>query len=217
MTGFFPRKHIRMSMALCTTLLLASPMASQPAFAYLLDFENDNGPPNSTATYGVDYRGALGPLSVTGSVARQTDWARSPLSYDATYYALEARLKRGPMTFTAGYEVLGSDGGRAAFRTPLGSLHKFQGWADKFTGTPPAGVEDAYVTAGTKLGPAALTLAVHDYKAAHGGADYGREIGILLNFPVWKNLVALLKFAHYDAEDHATDTNKFWLMLSYRF
>ena len=107
------------------------------AFAYLLDFENDNGPPNSTATYGVDYRGAFGPLSVTGSVARQTDWARSPLSYNATYYALEARLRRGPMTFAAGYEVLGSDGGRAAFRTPLGTLHKFQGWADKFTGHAP--------------------------------------------------------------------------------
>ena len=187
------------------------------AFAYLLDFENDNGPPNSTATYGIDYRGAFGPLLVTGSVARQTDWARSPLSYDATYYALEARLQRGPMTFTAGYEVLGSDGGRAAFRTPLGTLHKFQGWADKFTGTPPAGVEDAYVTATMKLGPAAVTLAVHDYKAAQGGADFGREFGILLNYPVWKNLVTLLKFALYDAEDHATNTNKFWLMLSYRF
>ena len=187
------------------------------AFAYLLDFENDNGPSNSTATYGFDYRGAFGPLSVTGTVARQTDWARSPLSYEANYYALEARLARGPMTFAAGYEVLGSDGGRAAFRTPLGSLHKFQGWTDKFTGTPSAGVEDAYVTASTNIGPAAVTLALHDFNSQHGGDDYGREIGILVNYPIWKSLVALFKFAHYDAEAHATDTNKFWLMLSYRF
>ena len=187
------------------------------AFAYLLDFENDNGPSNSTATFGVDYRGAFGPLSVMGSVARQTDWADSPLSYATTYYTLEARLKKGAMTFTAGYEVLGSDSGRAPFRTPLGSLHKFQGWADKFTGTPPAGVEDAYVTAATKVGPAALTLAFHDYQAAKGGADFGREVGLLLTYPVRKNLVALLKFAHYVAEQHATDTTKFWLMLTYRF
>ena len=42
MTGFIsaqahPRKRIRMSMALCSTLLLAGPMASQPAFAQEFD------------------------------------------------------------------------------------------------------------------------------------------------------------------------------------
>ena len=187
------------------------------AFAYLLDFENDNGPPNSTATYGVDYKAALGPLSLMGSIARQTDWVDSPLSYDAMYYTLEARVKKGQMTFTAGYEVLGSDSGRVAFRTPLATLHKFQGWTDKFLGTPPAGVEDAYVTAATKIGPAALTLAYHDFRAAKGGADFGREVGLLITYPVRKNLIALVKFAHYDAEEHAADTTKFWLMLTYRF
>ena len=186
------------------------------AFAYLLDFENDNGPSNSTATYGIDYRGAFGPLSVTGSVARQTEWARNPLDYDAMYYSLEARLKRGAMTFTAGYEVLGSDAGRVAFRTPLGSLHKFQGWTDKFTATPPAGVEDAYVTAATNVGPAALTVAFHDFREAKGGAGLGREVGVLVKFPTWRRIGALLKFAHYFADGHATDTTKFWLMLTYR-
>ncbi|MDE0063767.1 MAG: alginate export family protein [Gammaproteobacteria bacterium] len=187
------------------------------AFAYLLDFENDNGPPNSTATYGLDYRGGFGPLTVSGSVARQTDWARSPLSYRADYYALEARLQRGRMAFAAGYEVLASDGGRAAFRTPLATLHKFQGWTDKFLGTPPAGIEDAYVTASTTIGGAALTLALHDFNAERGGDDYGREVGLLLKLPVWKGLAALVKFAHYDAQTHASDTNKFWVMLTYRF
>ena len=187
------------------------------AFTYLLDFENDNGPPNSTATYGLDYRGGFGPLSLSATLARQQDWARSPLSYKANYYALEARLQRGPAAFTAGYEVLGSDGGRTAFRTPLGSLHKFQGWTDKFTATPAAGVKDAYVTASTRIGRAALTLALHDFQAEQGGSDYGRELGILLKFPEWNGIAALVKFAHYDAEAHATDTNKFWLMLTYRF
>ena len=187
------------------------------AFTYLLDFENDNGPPNSTATYGIDYRGAFGPLTVTGSVARQKDWARSPFSYRTNYYALEGRLQRGPIMFTAGYEVLGSDSGQVAFRTPLGTLHKFQGWTDKFIGTPSGGIEDAYLKAAAKLGRTAVTLAVHDFKAEHGSADYGTEFGILLKYPVWNELVALLKFAHFSAKDYATDTNKFWLMLSYRF
>ena len=186
------------------------------AFAYLLEFENDNGPPNSTATYGVDYRGTFGPFSVLGHLARQTDWANSPLSYKAMYYAVQASLKSGPMTFTAGYEVLGSDGGRAAFRTPLGSLHKFQGWADKFTATPPTGVEDAYLGAAANIGPVTLTLTYHDYRAAQGGTDHGREFDVMASYPVRDNFSALLKFARYDAESHATDTSKYWLMLTYR-
>lgn len=187
------------------------------AFAYFLDFENDNGPPNSTATVGLDYRGDFGPLTVSGSLARQEDWGRSPLSYAANHYALEARLKHESMVFAAGYEVLGSDDGQAAFRTPLGTLHKFQGWTDKFLGTPAAGVKDAYVTATTTINRTTMTLALHDFTADEGGGDYGREVGLLLKFPVWKGLAALVKFAHYDASDHATDTNKLWLMLTYRF
>lgn len=193
-----------------------TPGHSLGGFAYLLDFENDNGPTNSTATYGIDYRGAFGPLAVTGSVARQSDWARNPMDYNAMYYAVEARLKRGPITFTGGYEILGSDRGEAPFRTPLGSLHKFQGWTDKFTATPSAGVGDAYLTAATAVGPAALTLAFHDFNEAKGGSDLGREVGVLVKFREWHRIGALLKFAHYFADGHGTDTTKFWLMLTYR-
>ena len=32
--------------------------------------------------------------------------------------------------------------GVKGFTTPLASLHKFQGWADKFTATPANGIED---------------------------------------------------------------------------
>ena len=187
------------------------------AFAYLLDFENDNGPPNSNATYGFDYRGGFGPLTMSGTLARQREWARNPVSYEAGYYALEARLKRDRVTFAAGYEVLGSDAGRAGFRTPLGTLHKFQGWTDKLLGTPPAGVRDAYATVGATIGRAALTLALHDFDAERGGEDYGREVGFMLRLRVHDDFALLLKLARYHADGHATDTDKLWLMLTHRF
>ena len=187
------------------------------AFAYLLDFENANGPPNSTATFGLDYLGTFGAFSLAGSIARQADWKNSPLNFKTTYYALEARLKRDPVTFAAGYEILGSDGGKAAFRTPLATLHKFQGWADKFLATPPAGIEDAYLSATKGFGPATLTLGFHRYQAVDGGADYGSEVDALVSYPIRQNLVVLLKLASYNAKEHATDTTKFWLMLTYRF
>ena len=186
------------------------------AFAYLMDFENDNGPASSNATYGVDYTASFGPFSVTGSLARQSDHADNPVSYDATYYSLEASLKRDSMTFTGGYEVLGSDGGEAAFRTPLGTLHKFQGWTDRFLATPLNGVADVYVTVTSRTGPVVVTLAYHDFLAEKGGADYGYEIGASLTWKISDNLDAQLKFADYSANAHATDITKVWLILNYQ-
>ncbi len=186
------------------------------AFAYLMDFENDNGPANANSTYGVDYTAGIGPFSLTGTLARQSDYADNPASYDATYYALEARWKQDSMTFTGGYAVLGSDGGEAAFRTPLGTLHKFQGWTDRFLATPLNGVADAYVTVSSQTGPVSVTLAYHDFQAERGGADYGYEIGAMLNWNVNDTFSAQLKFADYSAKEHATDITKFWLIVSYR-
>ena len=73
------------------------------------------------------------------------------------------------------------------------------------------------MAASTAIGRAALTLALHDFNAERGEDDYGREVGLLLEFPVWKGLAALVKFAHYDAQAHATDTDKCWVMLTHRF
>ena len=185
-------------------------------FAYLMDFENDNGPANSNETYGVDYTAAMGPFSITGTLARQSDYAGNPASYDATYYALEASLKRDSMTFTGGYAVLGSDGGEAAFKTPLGTLHKFQGWTDRFLATPLNGVADTYVTVTSRTGPVVVTLAYHDFQAEKGGADYGYEIGAVLTWKINDNFDAQLKFADYSAKAHATDITKFWFIVNYR-
>ena len=63
------------------------------------------------------------------------------------------------------------------FTTPLATLHKFQGWADKFLTTPPNGIEDMYVNAIVNLkgvgalDTLALLLSYHDYDAR---ADHGR-------------------------------------------
>ena len=186
------------------------------AFAYLMDFENDNGPGNANKTFGVDYTASFGPFSLTGAVAKQKDYADNPVSYDATYYSVEGRLKHGSMTYTGGYEVLGSDGGEAAFRTPLGTLHKFQGWTDRFLATPLTGVADAYATASTEVGSVVVTFAFHDFQAEQGGADYGYEVGASLSWTIRENLRAQLKFADYHAKEHATGITKFWLLLNYR-
>ncbi len=187
------------------------------AFGYLLDFENDNGIPNSTQTFGIAYNGSFKQLSLAARIATQTDYADSPLDYDATYMALEAKLSAGPAKFTAGYELLGSDDGLAAFRTPLATLHKFQGWADKFLLTPANGIEDVYLGIAGKIGKVNLGATWHDFSADEGSAEYGTEIDLVATLPINKSVQVQLKLADYNADDFATDTTKIWFSLMVNF
>lgn len=184
------------------------------AFAYLLDFENDNGPANSNASFGVNYRGTFGRVGIAARAARQRDWGGNPLSYDAPHYFVEATLPIESATVAAGHEALGSDGGTAPFRTPLGTLHKFQGWSDRFLSTPPAGVADTYVTVSGAVGAVDVTAAVHGFASVTGSVDYGRETGVSA---AWSSgaLGLQVKLAHYSARDFGTDTAKAWFVLTY--
>ncbi len=185
------------------------------AFSYLLDFENDNGPVNSTATYGIGYEGLFGPLTVAAMAATQSDYADSPLSYSAPYYSFTAAVDVGVATLSAGYEVLGSDDGVAAFRTPLATLHKFQGWADIFLITPDGGIEDGYAGLAANVGPVVLALTYHQFSADEGGADYGDEIDLAATYNMHEKVSLQLKYADYSASEFAADTRKLWLSLNF--
>jgi len=184
------------------------------AFAYLLDFETAAG--MSTDTYGVLYNGKFGPVKVNASYASQGDNADNPNDFDADYYNVEAGSKLGPVTIMAGIESLGSDNG-VGFSTPLATLHKFQGFADKFLGTPANGVEDVYFTVKGKVGGVKLAATYHDLSSDVGGIDYGKELDLVAAYAVNKNYNVLVKYANYSADDHATDTDKLWLQLVAKF
>ncbi|MFT7220483.1 MAG: hypothetical protein ACI8Z1_002100 [Candidatus Azotimanducaceae bacterium] len=183
------------------------------AYAYLLEFDNDNGVPNSTNTYGLAYKGKFGPVTLTAAAATQSDAGDSPLSYDADYYQLQADFKISKVTLTAGIEVLGSDDGVAAFRTPLATLHKFQGWADKFLNTPAAGIEDTFVGIKGKLGPVRLAATWHEFSPNEGSGDYGTELNAVATWAIRTNLTVQLKYADYQEDGFSVDTTKYWASL----
>lgn len=194
------------------------------AFNYLLDFENVVGVPaavrDSTNTYGVRFAGEQSvektKLTYAVSVARQGDHADNPLEFQLDHVFAEAIATIGAYNFGAGIEILEGNGVKG-FTTPLATLHKFQGWADKFLATPPNGIEDQYVTGGVTLkavGPFAtmsLNLAFHDYAAQRVGADYGDELNLSLAAK-YKKLNFMLKFADYQQGELASvrDTQKVW-------
>ena len=178
-------------------------------FAYLLDADAWNDANN---TYGIDYNGQFGSLKTHASIATQSNG-----DYDANYLALDGTLKISMFNITLGYEQLGSDDGAYGFNTPLATAHKFQGFADKFLGTPKTGVKDYYTKIATKLGPVKVAGFYHQFDAAEGGADYGSEFDFVASYKVHKTTTLLAKYANYDAEDLGTDTQKFWLMANVNF
>lgn len=184
-------------------------------YAYMLDF--NNAAANSSSTYGIEYSGKFDGFTVNGTYATQSDYAANPVSYDADYLMAQISFPLKPVSLALGYEVLGSDAGTAAFKTPLATLHKFQGWADKFLGTPANGVEDSYLKLSGKLGPAKVAVIYHDYNADFGGADLGSELDIVATYPIKKGLSVQLKYASYDADTHASDTDKLWFTINAKY
>ena len=149
-------------------------------YTYLLDLENRAGTANSCATYGGYFAGAAPvsekfSLGYRAELAWQTDYADSPLSYGAEYYNLELSASVKPVSFGAGYEVLGTgsndDGvGSVGFKTPLATLHAFNGWADVFLNTPAKGLRDAYgFVQVTTPGDVPVRLVYHKFDADNGG------------------------------------------------
>lgn len=187
-------------------------------FAYTLDLRE--APALSSQTLGVDYQqsGSLGgwQYQLAGAYAQQQDYADNPQAYQASYHNIEAQLQHGAWLLGAGYEKLGSDR-NIGFSTPLATLHKFQGFADKFLATPANGVRDLQVKAGIVQMKWDLQLQYHWLDAATGGADYGNELDLTLLYKFSPQYALLVKAAQYDARHYQTDTGKFWLQWLAKF
>ena len=176
----------------------------------------------SSQSFGARFAGAA-PLSKTAkltytlSYAQQSDFNNNPNNYSADYWLAELGGEAKGWKLTGGYEVLGVSTGIAltSFQTPLATLHKFNGWADKFLVTPPNGLRDGYVTLGyTKpkfagFDSVGLSVNYHDYRSDRLSQNYGDEWGAQLVAKL-KKYTFTVKYADYNAKAFATDTKKFW-------
>ena len=190
-------------------------------FVYLLDVEERRAyapglsVDNSTDTFGLEYNGDIGPVSLRAAYASQSDAADSNLDYDADYYVLEGSAVFNPVTVKLGYEVLGGDNG-VGFKTPYATLHAFQGWADKFLTTPGDGIEDLYLGLSGKLGGVMLGATYHDFQAEDGSADLGAEIDLVATWPFNDLLSFQLHYADFSSDDKSRydDTRKAWFTVN---
>ncbi|MGV8843313.1 MAG: alginate export family protein [Pseudomonas sp.] len=197
------------------------PELTATAYQYRLGLDNLALGNQSSQTTGVRLNGAISGVSYALEYAQQKDYADNPQDLDSDYYLGELGYTIKGIALKAGYEVLGGDSGpgNRAFQTPLATKHAFQGWADIFLLTPANGVEDAYVGFTAPLLGGNLAAWYHDFSAEQGSSQYGDEIDVSYAHPIpgVKGLVGLVKYASYDADDFAVDTDKFWLQAQFSY
>lgn len=180
------------------------------AFGYLL--ENDDTEATDD-TLGFSFKGKTSKILYSATYAQQSV-ENGANEFDATYLALELGAAVGPAKVFLGQETLGSDGGDYGFQTALATKHAFNGWADKFLGTPKEGLVDTYLKAVAKVQGVKLLGMYHTYETDDGGDDLGSELNLLAVKKINKNVTTGLKYASYSKGDTGADTDKLWIWVS---
>ena len=204
-------------------------------FALFLDYDRAAQAANSSASYGVLVN-AKQKLNddvtafFAGAYAYQEDHGNNAADYNLSYYNVEPGLGYGSWRLSAGVEQLDGNGAQS-FRTPLATLHKFNGVTDQFLTTPTGGIRDLYGKAKTALptiggvGGIKLFGAYHEFSDDDGSTDYGREwnLGVAKSFTSDMGTVTdmgkvtfALQYADYDADTFGVDISKLWLTVSFK-
>ena len=171
-------------------------------YSYLLDFSEGLAFPRANSnTYGIQFDGN----GFHAEYAYQTE-AGDQDSYNASYGHLTYTKKAGSVTYKAGVEYLEED-----FKTPLATVHAFNGFADRFIahrlGLPGAeydGLTDIYAMASTKVKGVVVKGFVHYYLNDSLSDAYGWEADLVLAKKLSDNLTLLGKSSYYVGDDDNT-------------
>lgn len=198
------------------------PFAKLTGYAYLIDLSNSG---LSSDTFGFSVGGAHQWEEIPYKVSYSLGWATQSengsttpgVAYDADYFTAQVKGHIKSAFLGVGYESLGSDNG-VSFKTPLATLHAFNGWADSFLATPTGGLEDFFVMAGFKLPGAIPFKAIyHDFKSDVGGVDFGSEVDLVASYKINKHFNLAAKYTTFDGANGYADRKKFWLQLVFKY
>lgn len=200
------------------------PIGKIVTYAYLLDFENAVAA--SSKTFGVSLTGKLAmsnsySITYSAEYARQQEYKLNRANFDLDYFNFSAGVASGPAMIAVGYERLDGDG-RRGFSTPLATLHKFNGFADVFLGTPAAGLEDINVTASYSWKDVGFAKSIkvqawyHDFSSSNGPSiSYGEEFDFSVTAAFEQGISAGFKFADYRSDGFSVDRNKMWFWIGF--
>ncbi|MDP7307171.1 MAG: alginate export family protein [Roseibacillus sp.] len=123
---------------------------------------------------------------------------------DAGYLAGDLSTVVSGLTLGGGFEILD-----AGFRTPLATVHSFNGFADKFAGDSldgglGSGLEDRYLYAGYEIpvGNGIKTQVIYHWLSPETGAgDGGSELDLVASYAINEYISLVGKYGDYSADD----------------
>lgn len=174
-------------------------------YAYVMNFEDRPNWDNNT--FGVSAKGTALGLALYGEIAYQ-DKAGILADSDALYGHFTATKTLGTQAITLGVESMG-----AGFKTPLATVHAFNGFADAFIGGriegSQNGITDVYISHTVPIFYGIKWLNVlHAYGDNEVSTGYGWEYNSVLTKKFDENFTALAKFAHFESEGDVYTPNK---------
>lgn len=189
------------------------------AYTYLIDNQDARNLSNNTAgiKYHFSYKVSAIKYRADLEAAVQT-LQESDDDLQIPYYLADLGLGIGSFEFGGRYEILGSKK-NMGFITPLGSVHEYQGWADKFVTTPDAGIVDASIRVNWRIHPWRIDARYHFFDEDAGQQRYGEEFDLDIAFKPWRKHELLLRYADFrsstDYRASLSDEKK--LILSYSY
>ncbi|ADE54392.1 alginate export family protein [Coraliomargarita akajimensis] len=188
-----------------------APEAKLTAFYYNIDGTDAPRSGFDSQTLGARFTGAakLGEskLSYALSYAYQDGYTVNDVG-TASYYAADVKgaLFKTGLSLGLGVEVL-----ETGFRTPLATVHKFNGFADKFAvpslaGGLTTGLQDYYASLSYKLGKTGLSASFiyHYFTPNTGSGDGGNEFDLVGKYALNKYVSFIGKYGDYQAASGAT-------------
>jgi len=183
-------------------------------YAYLMDFDDVNVFDGNT--YGAYAKTKHLGLDLYGEIAFQND--AGVAGNDDSWYAHTTAAKTfGTQTVTLGMEHLS-----AGFRTPLATLHAFNGFADAFLGQratgATGGLTDVYLSHSMPIfWGMKWTNTLHAFGDNELSTGRGWEYDSVLVKKFDEHFLAIAKLGHFETESALPTTTRFSLELNYSF
>jgi len=199
------------------------PFGTLEGYGYFLEYEDAAKTASSSKTLGLRLSGAKAvsddvKVIYTAEFAKQDDYKDGTMD-DQNYYLAELGAKYKGWLAKFSYEMQEGEG-VGSFKTPLGTNHAYQGWADIYLATPEQGLEDMYFTVVGKVLGAKVVAVYHDFETDVSGLDAGNEFDILAQKTFKQHYTVGVKYSDFDAGDASlgkVDTEKFWLYGQVKF
>lgn len=175
------------------------------SYAYLID--NRDEPSRSADTVGSRYDFRYQPSDLKyrleAELALQNSHNANNMSERTHYGKLLVGVGYRSLEISARIERFSAKSG-ISFSTALGSLHEFQGWADRFSRAPAEGLIDSSLKVKWRYSPWKIDIRYHQFQATEVSQRYGREFDLDIIFKTGKNQSIQFRFADFHAHSEST-------------